>query len=153
LIAAIAIALMTETLSAYPDYLAFFNIAAGGERGGIRFLGDSNLDWGQDLPLLARWQQDHPDLQLYLCYFGTADPRHYGIRYISLPGGYVLDPPPRTLTAPGVIAINTTVLQGIYSSTDSDTRAFYAPLRNRQPIDCLGGSIYLYDFSPKSPVR
>jgi 4-amino-4-deoxy-L-arabinose transferase-like glycosyltransferase len=31
-----------------PDYIAYFNELAGGPAGGIRYLGDSNLDWGQN---------------------------------------------------------------------------------------------------------
>ena len=56
--------LMIETLSAYPNYIAFFNAAAGGSRGGLSLLGDSNLDWGQDLSLLARWRRENPDVRL-----------------------------------------------------------------------------------------
>jgi hypothetical protein len=67
--------LIAETVAAYPDYIPFFNVAAGGSRGGLRLLSDSNLDWGQDLPALARWQREHPDRQLYLCQFALPDPR------------------------------------------------------------------------------
>ena len=37
-----------ETVRGGPDYLAYFNELAGGPAGGWRFLGDSNLDWGQN---------------------------------------------------------------------------------------------------------
>lgn len=50
----LAVLLAAETLSAWPNYIAYFNVAAGGSRGGIDLLGDSNLDWGQDLPALAQ---------------------------------------------------------------------------------------------------
>ena len=33
----------------WPDYLAYFNELIGGPREGYHWLGDSNLDWGQDL--------------------------------------------------------------------------------------------------------
>jgi 4-amino-4-deoxy-L-arabinose transferase-like glycosyltransferase len=36
------------TLRGGPDYLAYFNVLAGGPAGGWRYLGDSNLDWGQN---------------------------------------------------------------------------------------------------------
>ena len=36
------------TLRGGPDYLAYFNELAGGPAGGWRYLGDSNLDWGQN---------------------------------------------------------------------------------------------------------
>jgi hypothetical protein len=44
-----------ETAAVHPDYVSFFNIAAGGARNGERYLIDSNLDWGQDLCRLSQW--------------------------------------------------------------------------------------------------
>jgi hypothetical protein len=141
-VGALAAALALETVSAFPDFLAFANVAAGGERAAVRRLGDSNLDWGQDLPLLAAWQRDHPDTPLSLSYFGTADPAHYGIRYANLPGGYALGPPPRPPTRPGVVAISATNLQGV--RTPAGIVDLYAGFRRRQPLAVLGGSIYLF---------
>ncbi len=146
LVLAIGAGLMVETLAAFPNYIPFFNTAVGGSRGGIDLLSDSNLDWGQDLPLLAQWQQAHPDRKLYLCYFGTADPAHYGIRYTNLPGGYEWGPPQEEPSAPGVVAISATHLQGVFATPEVDTRSYYAPYRNKKPIAVLGGSIYLFDF-------
>ena len=64
-------------------------------------LSDSNIDWGQDLKLLANWQKKHPDTPMYLWYFGTADPHYYGMHYINMPGSTApADPsgkPPRTI--------------------------------------------------------
>ncbi len=90
LVAGLGMALAIESCSAWPNYLAFFNVPSGGWRGGINHLSDSNLDWGQDLILLKNWQKDHPEKLLYLCYFGTADPDFYQINHLDLPGGYVL---------------------------------------------------------------
>lgn len=138
----LAAGLILETLAGYPDYLAFFNLPSGGSRGGLSLLGDSNLDWGQDLPALADWQRQHPEPTLYLSYSGTADPAAYGIRYINLPGGYPYGPPPQSPRQPGVIAISATNLQGIFFSPDDP----YASLRQLTPIDVLHGTIYLYTF-------
>jgi len=142
----LAIGLLIESLSTFPNYIPFFNIFAGGSRGGLRLLSDSNLDWGQDLPLLAAWQRQHPDQKLYLCYFGTADPRHYGIQYANLPGGYPLGGPPQAPDSPGVIAISATNLIGLYSTPEADVRGYYARLREAKPMDVLGGSIYLFEW-------
>ena len=51
-----------ETAAAHPDYLSFFNVAAGGPAGGQRFALDSNLDWNQDLYRLADYVHAHPQL-------------------------------------------------------------------------------------------
>ena len=39
-------------------------------------LGDSDLDWGQDLKGLKRWMDSNELNHIYLCYFGTADPTY-----------------------------------------------------------------------------
>jgi hypothetical protein len=129
------IGLAVECLIAFPNYLAHFNIVAGGPKGGIRLLGDSNLDWGQDLPALRDWQRDNPGQTLYLSYFGTADPAFYGIRAIHLENGYFLAEQKGRIEGPGVLAISATHLQGIYTPPWQGLPA---------PFADLGGTIYLY---------
>jgi len=56
---AIVISILTcwqvaESFAVRPDYLSYFNQAAGGPEGGYRHLVDSSLDWGQDLPGLKK---------------------------------------------------------------------------------------------------
>ncbi len=141
----LALGLIAESLRAYPNYIAFFNVAAGQSRGGLRLLSDSNLDWGQDLKLLADWQRRHPDVKLYLAYFGTADPEYYGIRYTNIPDGYWAGPPPQQITSPGVIAISATTLQGPYAARING-ECIYSRLWSLRPIEVLGGSIYLFRY-------
>jgi energy-converting hydrogenase Eha subunit C len=141
--ALIAAALLLELLPQWPDFLPFFNAASGGSRGGVRLLSDSNLDWGQDLPLLKRWQDAHPDVKLYLCYFGAVPPEAYGIRYTNLPGGH-WTAPPQPPTTPGVLAVSATKLQGMYLPKGMENA--YRPLLHRQPRDIVGTTIYLYDY-------
>ncbi len=136
--------LMLETITTFPNYLSYFNIAAGGARGGERILGDSNLDWGQDLPALARWQQAHPDRQLYLAYFGTADPAYYGVRYEPLTLGTDFKRIRPTFPDSGVVAASVTMLQVNWRREDA--AAFFKMLREREPDAVLGGSIYLFDL-------
>ena len=142
----LAAGLAAETLFAAPNYIAFFNLACGGSRGGLKLLGDSNLDWGQDLPLLANWQQAHPNIPLYLDYFGSCDPAAYGIKYVNVVGGYKWGPPPQLPYWPGVAAISATNLQGIYEMNASED--FAALYRGRAPVQILGGTIYLFNFPP-----
>ncbi|HEX3358202.1 MAG TPA: phospholipid carrier-dependent glycosyltransferase [Tepidisphaeraceae bacterium] len=140
------IGLTCESVLAWPDYISFFNIACGGARGGIGLLGDSNLDWGQDLPLLSQWQQKHPDVPLYLMYFGTADPTFFGIDYINVDGGYDYSPLPiRRMDRPGILAVSASILQGI--SVSNELQIKIHRLRRRQPLTVLGGSIYLYEWT------
>jgi hypothetical protein len=145
----LALGLAAESLPAWPHYIAFFNVIAGGSRGGLELLTDSNLDWGQDLPLLAEWQRHHPDRPLYLSYFGMADPSFYGIRRTDMPDGYPF-PLGHEMAWPGkapcVVAISATNLKGVYAS--GELRESYAKVFGaKTPIAVLGGSIYLYEWT------
>lgn len=142
--AAMLVGLVIETAMSWPNYIAFFNLPAGGARGGFKLLGDSNLDWGQDLPLLADWQRRHPDVKLYVATFGSSDPAAYGIRYTNLPGGFYMGPEPQSVNEPGVVAVSATLLQGIYFGGNMFEE--YTRLAKRPPMEVLGGTIYLYDF-------
>jgi len=107
---------------AWPDYLAYFNLASGGSRQGYRHLVDSSLDWGQDLPALERWLRRHAlddsRTPVYLSYFGTSSPRYYGIRAQRLPGFFEHDRRKALFALePGVYCISASMLQ-LYSSPD-----------------------------------
>lgn len=143
----LAAVLAIECVVAWPHYIAFFNVAAGGPRGGARLLGDSNLDWGQDLKLLAAWQEANPDERLYLAYDGTADPTGYGIRYVNAYGAYAFGPQRGPMDAPGVLAISATSLQGIRSLPELEP--MLDELKRSEPLAVLGGSIYLYRVTPR----
>lgn len=147
LIAAMVLGLMlaVETLVAWPNYIAYFNFVAGGPRGGIELLADSNLDWGQDLPALAAWQKRNPTVPLAFgpafteppnggSYFGTVDPSFYGIK--STPLNFEYSP---QITRTHVLAISATLLQGVYGSP-------FPAFRERPPREVLNGTIYLYDL-------
>jgi hypothetical protein len=160
LVAVVLVGLMVESVGAFPDYIPFFNVAAGGKRGGIKLLADSNLDWGQDLKLLSAWQRRHPDTKLYLLYFGTADPSYYNIRYTLMPG-YPFSPPSEPVNTPGVIAIsafylsliNATLLH-LHAPIDlGPLREAYQWTRDAEPLDVLGGSIYLFPYPYHGPLR
>jgi 4-amino-4-deoxy-L-arabinose transferase-like glycosyltransferase len=146
----IVLVLAIESFRAYPNYLAFFNAPSGGASGGFKLLGDSNLDWGQDLKLLASWQEQHSDKPLYLAYFGVADPSAYGVKAMHLPmvaGGWPFaEFNPSTIGLPAAdvpcyLAISATNLQGIYVD-----QPFFHELLKREPLTVLGGSIYVYAF-------
>jgi hypothetical protein len=144
----VLLGLAIETGRAYPDFIAFFNTPSGGSLGGIKLLGDSNLDWGQDLKLLSRWQEQHKDKPLFLAYFGIADPAWYGIEAIHVPfplGGWPFAPSPQVPAPPCYLAVSATNLQGIYIKTDTYADIF----RNVEPTDILGGTIYIYEFPPR----
>jgi 4-amino-4-deoxy-L-arabinose transferase-like glycosyltransferase len=82
-----------ESVSIYPDYLAYFNQLAGGPQNGYLHLVDSNLDWGQDLKGLKKYMEEGDIEKVKLSYFGTAMPEQYGIAYEALPSFVLLNPP------------------------------------------------------------
>jgi hypothetical protein len=139
----LGLGLIVETLAAFPHYISFFNAPSRPYR--FTLLSDSNFDWGQDLPYVLRWQDQHPGRTLFLGYMGSVDPAFYGIRYVNIPGGFRMNPsrewPP---SRPGVIAISATLLQGM--NCPVECREYYAPLRERKPREVLGDTIYLYDW-------
>jgi hypothetical protein len=108
-----------ESFSVRPHYLAYFNQLAGGPGEGYKRLVDSSLDWGQDLPALKTWLDQHlptgPDRPpVYLSYFGTSSPAHAGIEatilesYLPIPSERPQD------LRPGYYCVSATMLQGVY---------------------------------------
>jgi hypothetical protein len=127
------------SLRIYPDYLAYFNEAASGPAAGYQHLADSNLDWGQDLKALKAYLDEHPQGPLRLAYFGTADPKQYGIKHRPLPSYpfHQDTPPPRRWR--GTFAISATHLVGLYLAED-----YYERFRAREPDAVIGHSIFIY---------
>lgn len=141
------------TLHVAPSYLAYFNELAGGTRGGIDFLVDSNLDWGQDLPGLKRWMNEHDVRRIYLSYFGSGMPEYYGIDYVALPSFMALSRPLTDRLDPSAIryiAVSATNLQKVYMGAIGAPETFddfLDYLRDkREPAAVIGGSIYVYDL-------
>jgi hypothetical protein len=133
-------------LSIYPHYLAYFNEIVGGPENGYRYLVDSNLDWGQDLPALRDYLNQEGIDQVYLSWFGPARPERYGIRYQPLPGFPLYQGAAETFAfnpyqpAPGLYAISATNLQGV-PLADHDTFAWF---REQEPLAQPGYSIFIY---------
>lgn len=81
ILAGLVVFLAAEILYRFPNYIAYFNSAAGGPANGYRRLVDSSLDWGQDLPGVKRYIEKHQlSGPVYLSYFGMARPDYYKIR-------------------------------------------------------------------------
>ncbi|GAA0794412.1 glycosyl transferase [Spirilliplanes yamanashiensis] len=64
----------------FPHYLPYANEAFGGPARTSRHLHDSNVDWGQDLGLLAAHLREHyPGEPVWLVYKGAGSPAWYGL--------------------------------------------------------------------------
>lgn len=112
-----------DTARIAPHYLAYFNALAGGPENGWRRLVDSSLDWGQDLPGLKAWLDDHARGEpVFLSYFGTGEPAYYGINAHRLPfANNFRFPVIFTPLEPGVYCVSATMLQHVYSAVRGAT--------------------------------
>jgi hypothetical protein len=134
-------------LQTAPHQLAYFNELIGGPGQGYRYLGDSNLDWGQDLKGVKEFMDHEQVPMIYLCYSGNADPDYYGIRYQYVPPGWRVRPPPTEWlpaeTTRELLAISVTNLQGIYA----EDRGLFHWFEQREPTAKVGYSIHVYDLT------
>jgi hypothetical protein len=114
-----------------PGYLAYFNVFVKPENS-WRLLTDSNLDWGQGLLALRAYEAQHPSETLRLAYFGSVDPKLYGIKAAPL------EPNARIS---GMVAAGASCLSGQLLD-DPDA---YRWLWSYQPRQVLDHSIWLFD--------
>lgn len=133
---ALALNAVVVQVGAYPNELGYFNSLAGGTAGGPRYLLDSNLDWGQDLPKLAAYVRENRIAALPFAYYGRATVSAYIPNAVSLPSTDELSS--GTPTPRGIVAISVGEL------IRSDDR--YSWLYARTPFRIIGSSIYLYSI-------
>jgi len=142
-----------ESLARFPHGIAFFNLAAGGPDNGLRYLADSNLDWGQDLPALKTWAKSNNVEEFRLSYFGGDVPwRHFWdqkVRPIAPPyndalakGIAIYEP------APELHAISASLLHGAYFPPKY--KDFYKRFCEMRPTAKAGYSIFIYDLRTRS---
>ena len=136
---------LISTIYVFPDYLAYFNLAAGGPGKGHRWLIESNLDWGQDLPGLKKYMEQRGIKKIKLGYFGRVDPRIYGIDY-SLA---------KRAVESGIYAVSVNFLVGRpYYLLNEDSKGlsyidlnYFKKYRLLKPKDVIGHTIYIFDIS------
>lgn len=130
----------------HPHHLAYFNELVGGPAQGFRYLGDSNLDWGQDLKGLADYAATGDELDI--SYGGASDPAYYGLTRAPLAGpdgSGAADFRPAN-PAPGRYAISAGHIQGLLPEAD-----LFDWFRRRAPDGSIGYSILLYDVAAAQP--
>jgi hypothetical protein len=130
---------IVSSLSVGTHSLSYFNELAGGPLGGHYHLGNSNMDWGQDLMNLKRWLDKHPEAQpLTLAYdLPLIDPKWVGVEY----GGW----PPTDGPHPGWHAISVNLIH----RREGDYKYFL----EFRPVGMAGYSIYVYHISTEEADR
>ena len=114
-----------------PGYLSYFNVFVPAERS-RELLTDSSLDWGQGLLALRQYQQEHPNVPLHLAYFGSVDPRLYGIQAVPLRSGERVT---------GTVVVSATMLSGQYL-IDPDS---YHWLLQFKPVAVLDHCLFVFE--------
>ncbi|MEA2081207.1 MAG: glycosyltransferase family 39 protein [Elusimicrobiota bacterium] len=149
-IAVITALALFENFLIFPDYISHFNFVLGGPKQGIKYLGDSNLDWGQGLKQLSLWWKKSGKPPLILSYFGSGSPEYYGIRYQGCLMSTPRHPDEKTINSEHAgkeyFAVSATNLQGIYLGNYGKTKPFSYFL-SKKPAAICGSSIYVYDIS------
>ena len=126
--------------------LSYFNGLVATRENGHRYLGDSNIDWGQGLKALAAEVKARGEPVIFLSYAGTARPEAYGIRFERLPGwGEFRELPPDRVDTNGVVlvAVSVSNLQGTYLRDPG----MYHWLLDRSPVSRTDDSIWLFDVT------
>jgi hypothetical protein len=131
------------TLQVFPYFISFFNEFAGGTQGGYHYFVDSNVDWGQGLIALKKFQETIPQTPLQLAYFGSVVPTQYGIRSEPIKNISIKDkkrPVPLDVTRTKIVAISMTCWYFCGYADNPETRYW-------KPDRIVGGSLLI--FLPK----
>jgi len=131
-----------ETLSVHPNYLGFFNVLVGGPGNGARYLGDSNIDWGQDLGQLAQWLKSEPQRNrpYTLDLFCNPDPEL--VRYLGLDESAIVLAPGTERS--GLLAVS---VKGLQAGPEDQWLHQYPLVKH------IGKSIDVFDLGPtKVPI-
>jgi hypothetical protein len=120
----------------FPSHLAYINEAFGGSDNAYRLVGDSNVDWGQDLVRLRNWLHANPTSPVWLAYFGQAPVEEYGLDVL--------------IATPGDIQkISGTFAVSVSALNNAIPGPYDSLVAGRTPFAQIGHSILLYDL----PVR
>lgn len=144
LAATLATCQLGTALLAAPDFLAYFNSPSGGAGRGYLLLGDSNLDWGQDLKKLSRYLRAEGAPEVALSYFGSASPEYYGIAAQNVGSSNTIARLRVNSARPvrELFVISATNLQGTYA-TNRDLRW----TADRPLLARVGHSLFVYDVT------
>ncbi len=166
LVGAACAVLAFVSVSNAPNWLGFFNSAAGGPAHGYQVLSDSNVDWGQDFAKLQGWLEEHPEARenLHLAAFSSYDPACLGIDY-QLPPPLQVDAHRRPYLdqktqgpRPGWYVISKNYLAGhVMPLPDGRNRIqfkyFGAPVfayfQHFEPAGRIGQSMLVYHLEPE----
>ncbi|OGZ30655.1 MAG: hypothetical protein A2931_03905 [Candidatus Niyogibacteria bacterium RIFCSPLOWO2_01_FULL_45_48] len=138
-----------ETVFAFPNYLSYYNVLAGGSGNGYKYIVDSNYDWGQDLKRLRDFAETNKIEKIAVDYFGGGSPQYYlGSRFV--PWQSSLGRPSPDSKDPKWFAISATIRQGALAKPaqgfTKNSEDSYLWLEGLTPYARAGHSIFIYKF-------
>ncbi|HKX16464.1 MAG TPA: hypothetical protein VJT33_00435 [bacterium] len=131
--------LVVGTVRTYPSYLAYFNELIGGPGNGYKYLSLADLDWGQGLKDLSTYLRRNGITSVKLAYFGTDNPRRFGITYVRLLPGR---------PATGDLAVSVTSLVGTHAGCETA----FTWLQKYEPRAKIDYSIFVYHIPPTATL-
>lgn len=138
LIAALLAFNIVSVVRTFPHFIPYANEAFGGPSNLYKSLIDSNLDWGQDIPLLTAYLSDRGITDYRVSLFSNVPRQVYSLNKESVPMDQEITCSPYL----GVVVIG---LSQLYYPVYR-----YEWLKSQTPMATLGHSINIYDFRDSS---
>ena len=107
-----------------PGYISYFNFFVKKDQG-YKILSDSNVDWGQGLLAVKKYEDEHPGSAIHLAYWGSMDAHLYGVQSLALLPG---DRPQ------GTVIVSATAFTGQFLP-DPDTYRWLDAFRQEGALD------------------
>jgi len=133
---------VVEFAAIWPDHLPYFNQIAGGWRGGIHWLDDSSIDWGQGLLELRDYLAKRSIRDYTLCTAGNADiGEFYGMKAGVVWLDKLFKPPPGVLIMSShCVARMTVFLEQEFGNGPQNW------LAHLPPREIVAHTYYVYEF-------
>ena len=139
-----------------PGYMAYANELWGGPAATHKYLGDANVDWGQQLKSTKKYLDSHGIKDCWIAYFvdGAVDPAYYGIRCKRLPTIVNLEWLNLPMEVPPEIDGPVLISDGILSGIDYGQNSInpYDQFRHLPPTAAIQYGLYVYDGHFKIPL-
>jgi 4-amino-4-deoxy-L-arabinose transferase-like glycosyltransferase len=124
--------------SSYPSHIAYINEAFGGSENAYKLVGDSNVDWGQDLVRLREYLATHRVAKpVSLAYSGTVPVKEYHL-------------PAKIVDRDHADEIRGTLAISVSAINNGLPGPFDRLLEDRRPFAQIGHSILLYRIEPRA---
>ena len=142
--------LAISTLRVYPQGISYFNEWIGGPAQGWRYLADSNIDWGQNLPGLGVYMERSGAPRIKTFLFGFDNPWHY-LKPGSLEPQALPSAPDTSIghnlahnyvPQPGIYAVSVNFLTGFLAPAGYED--YLKCFRERRPDARAGYSILIF---------